>query len=118
MAPLTNASLKNRKRPLGWKVFLPGLFVAPLFLLILAYTQGRSDTTYIDSLCAEQDCLCEDWDQRSVAEMVVENNVWNKAENKYEQCVYIHQGSSGVGTRVLRPAGQPAAGTRGHRDHA
>jgi len=97
MARWITALSKSKKRHSGWIVFLSGLFVAPLFLLVLAYTQGRSDTTYIDSLCAEQDCLCGDWDTRSTGEYVIENNVWNKGNiNKYEQCVYIEQGHKGV----------------------
>jgi hypothetical protein len=82
------------------KKLLYGFLVAPIFMIIyLVYSAhlGRSDPTYVGSLCMEKSCECADWFRRSVDHYQIENNVWNKKNIKsYQQCVFINENNNGM----------------------
>lgn len=83
---------------LRWLLY--GFLLAPIgMLVVLIYSifLGRSNEAFVDVFCTEQACECGDWYRRSVGNLQVENNVWNRGSLKsYQQCVSIAGSNDGV----------------------
>jgi hypothetical protein len=83
---------KNKRALIGLSV---SLAVIVPFTLYSAYL-GRSNTTYITSLCADRRCECSDWYRQDAGVYRIENNVWNKGDfNGYQQCVFMGERDGG-----------------------
>jgi hypothetical protein len=58
---------------------------------------GRSDPTYLDALCGDRECVCNEWAWSNIGEYRIENNVWNKGSiSDYQQCLFIQDGDRGI----------------------
>jgi len=82
------------------KHLLYGFLIAPVFMIVFVINSallGRTNPTYVETLCKKQRCECADWYRQSVGEYQIENNVWNKGNfSSYQQCVFISESKGGV----------------------